>query len=63
VTTTTVGGIKADRIVVVESGPANGAVIVVLEHQGNSFEIEEAPGGSNDAAFQLVLDSFSFPSS
>jgi hypothetical protein len=63
VTSTTVAGMKADRIKVVDSGPANGAVIVVLERQGNTFEIEEAPGATNDAAFQQVLDSFSFPSS
>jgi len=63
VTQTTVGGITADRIVVTDSGPANGAVIVVFAHQVNTFEIEEAPGGTYDAAFQQVLDSFSFPSS
>jgi len=63
VTSTTVAGIKADRIKVVDSGPANGAVIVVFERQGNTFEIEEAPGGTADAAFQQVLDSFSFPAS
>jgi len=63
VTRTTVAGIAADRIVVTDSGPANGAVIIVLEHQANSFEIEEAPGGTYDQAFQLVLDSFSFPTS
>jgi hypothetical protein len=63
VTQTVVAGIKAERIKVVDSGPANGAVIVVLEHQGNTFEIEEAPGGTDDAAFQQVLDSFSFPAS
>jgi hypothetical protein len=63
VTQTVVAGIKADRIKVVDSGPANGAVIVVLEHQANTFEIEEAPGGTDDAAFQQILDSFSFPSS
>jgi hypothetical protein len=58
-----VAGITADRIKVVDSGPANGAVIVVFERQANTFEIEEAPGGTYDAAFQLVLDSFSFPAS
>jgi hypothetical protein len=63
VTQTTVAGVKADRIMVVDSGPANGAVIVVFEHQTNTYELEEAPGGSNDSAFQLVLDSFSFPAS
>lgn len=63
VTQTTVAGIKADRIVVADSGPVNGAVIVVFEHQTNTFEIEEAPGGTYDAAFQQMLDSFSFPAS
>ena len=62
-TATTVAGIKADRIVVADSGPANGAVIVVFERQVNTFEIEEAPGGTYDAAFQQVLDSVSFPAS
>jgi hypothetical protein len=61
VTATTVAGIKADRIMVADSGPANGAVIVVFQRQVNTFEIEEAPGGTYDAAFQQVLDSFSFP--
>jgi hypothetical protein len=61
VTQTRVAGIAADKIVVTASGPASGAVIIVFEHQANTFEIEEAPGG-NDAAFQLVLDTFSFPS-
>ncbi|HEV2014334.1 MAG TPA: hypothetical protein VGR77_10710 [Candidatus Dormibacteraeota bacterium] len=63
VTQTKVAGITADKIMVADSGPANGAVIVVFEHQANTFEIEEAPGGTYDAAFQQVLDSFSFPAS
>jgi hypothetical protein len=63
VTRTTVAGIAADKIVVTDSGPANGAVIIVLEHQANTFEIEEAPGGVYDAAFLQMLDSFSFPAS
>ena len=63
VTATTVAGITADKIVVADSGPANGAVLVVFEHQANTFEIEEAPGSTYDAAFQEVLDSFSFPAS
>jgi hypothetical protein len=63
VTSTTVASLKADRIAVVDSGPANGAVIVVFERQGNTFELEEAPSGTYDAAFQQVLDSFSFPAS
>jgi len=60
VTQTRVVGIAADKILVTTSGPASGAVIIVFEHQANTYEIEEAPGG-DDAAFQLVLDSFSFP--
>lgn len=57
----TVAGTPADKIVVTQSGPASGAVIIVFEHQANTYEIEEAPNG-DDAAFKLVLDSFSFPS-
>jgi hypothetical protein len=63
VTQTKVAGITADRIAVADSGPANGAVIIVLEHQANTFEIEEAPGGTYDAAFQQMLDSFAFSAS
>jgi hypothetical protein len=61
VSQTRVDSIAADKIVVTTSGPASGAVIIVFEHQANTYEIEEAPSG-DDAAFQLVLDSFSFPS-
>jgi len=63
VTPTTVAGIAADKIVVSDSGPANGAVIIVVERQTNTFEIEEAPGGTYDTAFRQVLDSFSFSAS
>ena len=56
-------GVTADKIMVVDSGPANGSVIIVLEHQGNTFEIEEAPGGTYDSAFAQLVSSFSFPSS
>jgi hypothetical protein len=59
---TRVADVSADKIVVTTSGPASGAVIIVFEHQANTYEIEEAPNG-NDAAFQLILDSFSFPAS
>ena len=59
---TRVAGVSADKIVVTTSGPASGAVIIVFEHQANTYEIEEAPNG-NDAAFQLILDSFSLPPS
>ena len=63
VSQTKVAGIQADRIKVVEAGPANGSVIVVFEHQANTYEIVQAPSGSYDNAFQLVLDSFGFPAS
>ena len=63
VTQTRVAGLMADRIVVTDSGPAGGTVIIVLEHQTNTFEIEEAPGGSYDAAFAQLLASFGFPAS
>lgn len=62
VSQTRVAGIAADKITVTTSGPASGSVIIVFEHQANTYEIEEAPG-ADDAAFQLVLDSFSFPAS
>ena len=57
-----VAGIPADKITVTTSGPASGSVIIVFEHQANTFEIEQAPG-ADEAAFQLVLDSFAFPTS
>lgn len=59
-TSTTVAGITADRIAVVDEGEASGTVIIVLEHQGNTFELEEAPGGTYDAAFEQLLSSFGF---
>lgn len=61
VTQTKVAGIPADKILVTTSGPASGSVIIAFEHQAYTFEIVEAPG-ADDSAFQLVLDSFSFPS-
>jgi hypothetical protein len=57
---TTVAGIDADRITVVEAGPASGTIIVVFERQANTFEIEEAPGGAYDSAFQQALSTFGF---
>ena len=63
VSQTQVAGLAADKITVVDAGAASGTVIVVFEHQGNTFEVEEAPGGAYDAAFQQVLTSFTFPSS
>jgi hypothetical protein len=62
VSQTRVAGIAADKITVTTAGPASGSVIIVLEHQAHTFEIEQAPG-ADDAAFQLLLDSFSFPTS
>jgi hypothetical protein len=62
VSQTTVAGIAADKIVVTQSGPASGAVIIVFEHQANTFEVEEAPN-ADDAAFKLVLDTFAFAAS
>ena len=63
VTQTTVGGVAADKIVVVDSGPANGSVIIVFEHQANTYELDEAPGGTYDAGFAQVLASFAFAAS
>ena len=63
VTKTSVAGIAAERILVTDSGPARGAVIIVLEHQANTFEIAEAPGGTYDAALQQMLETFAFPAS
>jgi hypothetical protein len=63
VTPTTVGGIAADKISVVDAGNASGTVIVVLEQQPNTYELEEAPGGAYDAPFQQLLSSFGFSAS
>ena len=60
VTQIKVDGIAADRIMVVDAGPASGSVIVVFEHQGNTYELEEAPGGSYDTAFSVALSTFGF---
>ncbi|HEY9287261.1 MAG TPA: hypothetical protein VIT43_04470 [Candidatus Dormibacteraeota bacterium] len=60
VTATTVGGIAADKISVVDAGTASGTVIVVFEHQGNTYELEEAPGGAYDSAFGQLVSTFGF---
>ena len=60
VTQVKVDGVTADRIVVVDAGAASGTVIVVLEHQGNTYEIEEAPGGPYDTPFTQLLNTFGF---
>ena len=60
VTATTVGGIAADKISVVDAGTASGTVIVVFEHQANTFELEEAPGGAYDGPFADLIRTFGF---
>jgi hypothetical protein len=59
----TVAGLAADEITVADSGPASGSVIVVLEHQANTYELQRAPGTSYDTAFQQLLSSFTFAGS
>jgi len=53
-------GVAADRIDVTESGPAAGAIFLVLEHQGNTIVIEKGPGSAYTAEFQRILASFAF---
>ena len=60
VSQTRVAGLSADKITVADAGPASGTVIVIFERQANTFELEEAPGGNYDTAFQQMLDSFGF---
>ncbi|GAC1478116.1 MAG: hypothetical protein PVSMB9_00250 [Candidatus Dormibacteria bacterium] len=55
-----VAGGSADRIDVTESGPAAGAIYVVIEHQANTYVIVKAPGSSYATEFQKILDSFTF---
>lgn len=57
---TTVAGVPADRISVTQDGPAQGAVIVVLEHLGDTFELEKAPGAGYGAEFDRFVASFGF---
>jgi hypothetical protein len=56
----TVGGVAADRIAVTQDGPAGGEVIVILEHEGNTFEIEKGPGTDHQTEFTALLTSFTF---
>jgi hypothetical protein len=63
VTKATVAGTSADRVVVVDAGPASGTVILIFEHQANTYEIEQAPSGNYEAGFKQVLDSFAFSAS
>lgn len=56
----TVAGLPADRIRVTQGGPAQGAVIVVLENLGDTFVLEKAPGADYQAEFDRFLASFGF---
>lgn len=56
----TIAGLPADRIRVTQGGPAQGAVIVVLEHVGDTFVLEKAPGPDYQAEFDRFLASFGF---
>jgi hypothetical protein len=55
-----VAGVTADRIDVTESGPAAGAIFIVLEHQANTYVIEKAPGSAYSGEFETILKSFAF---
>lgn len=59
-TSTMVAGITADKITVADQGPASGTVIVVFPYEANTYELEEAPGGTYDAAFSVALSTFGF---
>jgi hypothetical protein len=55
-----VAGTTADRIKVTQDGPAQGTVIVVFEHQGDTFELEKAPGSGFGPEFDQFVASFGF---
>jgi hypothetical protein len=55
-----VAGVAADRVAVALGGPAGGELIVILEHEGDTFEIEKGPGEGDQEAFQALLTSFTF---
>jgi hypothetical protein len=56
----TVAGVTADRIRVTQDGPAQGAVIVIFEYLGDTFELEKGPGNSYQPEFETFLASFGF---
>ncbi|MDQ6884476.1 MAG: hypothetical protein M3077_09640 [Candidatus Dormibacteraeota bacterium] len=60
VTQSRVAGVAADKIEVTESGPAAGAIYIVVEHQGNTYVIQKGPGSTYASEFQKILDSFTF---
>jgi hypothetical protein len=55
-----VAGSPADRIRVIQEGPAQGSVIIVLEHLGDTFELEKGPGAGYAAEFDGFVASFGF---
>jgi hypothetical protein len=55
-----VAGTQADRIRVTQEGPAQGAVIVVLEHLGDTFELEKGTGTDYQPEFEGFVASFGF---
>lgn len=56
----TVAGAQADRIKVTQDGPALGAVIIVLEHLGDTFELQKGPGAGYGDEFDRFVASFGF---
>lgn len=56
----TVAQTSADRIDVVADGPAKGEAIVILEHDGDAFEIEKGPGDGYRSEFAAFIGSFVF---
>jgi hypothetical protein len=56
----TIAGSPAERILVTQEGPAKGAIIVVIEHQPNTYVIRKAPGTGFESEFDKVLASFTF---
>ncbi len=55
-----VAGGPADRIVATQSGPALGAIFVLIEHQDDTYILEKAPGVDYGAEFEALLRSFTF---
>jgi len=55
-----VAGVAADRIDVTESGPAAGAIYILVEHQANTYVIEKAPGSGYSTEFDAIVQSFTF---
>ncbi|HYM49614.1 MAG TPA: hypothetical protein VET65_03470 [Candidatus Limnocylindrales bacterium] len=60
VTSETVAGQVADRISVTQDGPAMGELIVILQHDANTYALEKAPGDAYQAEFDAFVHSFVF---